>query len=83
MRLRLSGKATEKSILENEIQKQVKFLLPQIKDEFVGYEEDDSIEMIIGKQLTAKGKTLAVAESCTGGQYCKIIYCKCWSISLF
>lgn len=71
VRLRLSGKATEKSILENEIQKQVKLLLPQIKDVFVGYEEDDSIEMIIGKQLTAKGKTLAVAESCTGGRIAK------------
>ena len=71
VRLRLSGKATEKSILENEIQKQVKLLLPQIEDVFVGYEEDDSIEMIIGKQLTAKGKTLAVAESCTGGRIAK------------
>ena len=71
VRLRLSGKATDKSILEKEIQKQVNLLLPQIEDVFVGYEEDDSIEKIIGKQLTAKGKTLAVAESCTGGRIAK------------
>ena len=46
-------------------------LLPQIEDVFVGYEEDESIEAVIGKQLTEKGKTVAVAESCTGGHIAK------------
>jgi len=68
VRLRLSGKSEDKTKLENEIQKQVNLLLPQIEDVFVGYEEDESIEAIIGKRLTKIEKTLAIAESCTGGR---------------
>ncbi|WP_178984641.1 competence/damage-inducible protein A [Winogradskyella helgolandensis] len=73
VRLRLSGKATEKLIVDKEIQNQINLLLPQIEDIFVGYEEDESIEAVIGKQLTQIGKTLAVAESCTGGRIAKSI----------
>ncbi|WP_458627342.1 competence/damage-inducible protein A [Winogradskyella sp. PC D3.3] len=68
VRLRLSGKAADRSTVENEMEKQVNLLLPQIADIFVGYEEDGSIEAIIGKRLTETHKTLAVAESCTGGR---------------
>lgn len=68
VRLRLSGKADDKSTVENEIQKQVDLLLPQIEDVFVGYEEDESIEAVIGRSLTENKETLAVAESCTGGR---------------
>ena len=68
VRLRLSGKALDKEILETEIQKQVDTLIPQIEDVFVGFEEDKSIEAIIGSQLTEIGKTIAIAESCTGGK---------------
>ena len=71
VRMRLSGKSFDKTKLENEIQNQVNLLLPQIEDVFVGYEEDESIEAVIGKQLTEKGKTVAVAESCTGGHIAK------------
>jgi len=39
----------------------------------VGYEEDESLEVIIGKQLTRLGKTLATAESCTGGKIAESI----------
>ncbi|MFC0605229.1 competence/damage-inducible protein A [Winogradskyella pulchriflava] len=68
VRLRLSGKTTDKAQLDNEIDKQVALLLPQIEDIFIGFEEDLSIEAIIGKQLTLKEKTIAIAESCTGGR---------------
>ncbi|WP_179018441.1 competence/damage-inducible protein A [Winogradskyella forsetii] len=68
VRLRLSGKSFDKEVLKDEIQNQVNLLLPQIEDVFVGFEEDGSIEAVIGKQLTIAGKTLAVAESCTGGR---------------
>jgi nicotinamide-nucleotide amidase len=33
-----------------------------------GVEEEDTLEILIGKSLTEKVKTLAVAESCTGGK---------------
>ena len=67
VRLRLSGKHIDKELLQNEIEKQVNLLKPQVEDIFVGFEEDLSLEALIGKQLTEKGKTLAIAESCTGG----------------
>lgn len=67
VRLRLSGKHVDKELLQNEIEKQVNLLKPQVEDIFVGFEEDLSLEALIGKQLTEKGKTLAIAESCTGG----------------
>jgi len=67
VRLRLSGKHPDKELLKTEIEKQVNLLKSQIEDIFVGFEEDLSLEALIGKQLTEKGKTLAIAESCTGG----------------
>ena len=68
VRLRLSGKSLDKKELEDGIQNQVNLLLPQIEDIFVGFEEDESIEAIIGKRLAKLDKTLAIAESCTGGK---------------
>lgn len=68
VRLRLTAKGPDKKIIEDEMQKQVNLLLPQIQDIFVGYEVDEFLEAIIGKQLTQSGKTLATAESCTGGK---------------
>ena len=44
-----------------------------IEDVFVGFEDDLSLEAIIGKQLTDLGKTISIAESCTGGQIAKAI----------
>jgi len=67
VRLRLSAKGNNKSIIEAEMQKQTDLLLPQIEDIFVGFEQDVSIEAVIGKYLTRIGKTIATAESCTGG----------------
>ena len=68
VRLRLSAKAMDKTLVDAEMDKQIQLLLPQITDVFVGYEEDISIEAIIGKQLAQMGKTIATAESCTGGK---------------
>ena len=73
VRLRLTGKSTNKTTLKKEIENQISLLLPQIKDIFVGYEEESSIESLIGKLLAKKGKTLATAESCTGGKIAEVI----------
>ncbi|WP_033959168.1 competence/damage-inducible protein A [Psychroserpens jangbogonensis] len=67
VRLRLSAKGNDKTVVEAEMQNQTDLLLPQIEDIFVGFEQDLSIEAVIGKQLTETGKTVATAESCTGG----------------
>jgi nicotinamide-nucleotide amidase len=71
VRIRLSAKAFDKVMVDAELHNQINLLLPQIKDVFIGYEEDESIEAVIGKQLTEMGRTLAVAESCTGGRISK------------
>ena len=68
VRLRLSAKSMDRDMIESEIQNQIEQLLPQIEDVFVGYEEDESLEAIIGQQLLKLNKTLATAESCTGGK---------------
>ncbi|MEH6535596.1 MAG: competence/damage-inducible protein A [Psychroserpens sp.] len=67
VRLRLSAKGSDKVVVEAEMEKQTQLLLPQIQDIFVGFEDDLSIEAVIGKYLTEIGKTVATAESCTGG----------------
>jgi nicotinamide-nucleotide amidase len=68
MRLRLSTKGFDEHKLKREVQEQIDKVLPYIKDEFAGFEDEEgSVEMVIAKQLTKIGKTLAIAESCTGG----------------
>ncbi|WNH09595.1 competence/damage-inducible protein A [Thalassobellus suaedae] len=69
MRLRLSAKGFDEQKIKDDVQKQIDAVIPLIKDEFLGFEDEDhSIEAILGKQLTKIGKTVATAESCTGGK---------------
>jgi len=67
VRLRLSSKGFDKTAVMDSINAQIDKLIPQISDIFVGFEEDSSMEQIIGNQLIRRKQTLAVAESCTGG----------------
>lgn len=68
VRLRISGKGENLETLNNLIDKQIALLLPVIKDIFVGFEGKDSLEILIGRMLTERNQSLAVAESCTGGR---------------
>lgn len=68
VRLRLSSKGYDKVVVYESIHNEIEKLLPQISDVFVGFEEESSIEQIIGNQLIKSNTTLAVAESCTGGR---------------
>lgn len=68
MRLRLSTKGFDEKLLYQEIQQQIDNVIPLIKDEFAGFEDEEgSVEIVIAKQLIKSGKTLSIAESCTGG----------------
>lgn len=68
MRLRLSTKGYNEQQVKADIQKEIDNVLPLIKNEFFGFEDEEgSVEIIISKHLTKIGKTLAIAESCTGG----------------
>lgn len=68
VRLRLSAKGMDKAVIQNEIKQQIDLLMPQIEDVFVGFENDGSIEELIGSALEANHQTIATAESCTGGK---------------
>lgn len=69
MRLRLSAKGMDEQQIIKDVQDEIDKLLPLVKDEFFDFDDDDeSIEQAIGQKLTALGKTVATAESCTGGK---------------
>ncbi|NNC51022.1 MAG: competence/damage-inducible protein A [Flaviramulus sp.] len=73
MRLRLSGKGFDKKQIEDDIQLQIENVIPLIKKEFFGYEDEDgNEEAVIANQLTKIGKSLAIAESCTGGKLAQL-----------
>lgn len=64
VRLRLTGKGVKD--LEQEMNVRIDKLKELIEPYLFGY-DDDTIQLVVGKLLTEKKKTLAVAESCTGG----------------
>lgn len=72
VRLRLSARGTDKEILENAIDQQVTALTKIIGDCIVGFEDDETIEVMLGKLLTQNKKTIATAESCTGGKIAQV-----------
>ncbi len=67
VRLRLSGKHDDYTLLKNEIEQQVSVLMTLIPDYIVSTKGEE-IEEVFGRQLEEKKLTLASAESCTGGK---------------
>jgi nicotinamide-nucleotide amidase len=73
LRLRLSARGTDKEQLEKAIEEYVCSLDAIIHDIIVGFEEDETIEVVLGKLLTKQNKTLSTAESCTGGKIAQML----------
>jgi nicotinamide-nucleotide amidase len=73
VRLRLSARGIDKELLEQKINENVLSLTQLIGDIIVGYEEDETIEVMLGRLLTSNKATLATAESCTGGKIAQVI----------
>ncbi len=73
VRLRLSANGTTLEMLSIAISSEMGKLAKLIPEIIVGFEENETIESVIGQLLTDKKQTLAVAESCTGGNIAKII----------
>jgi nicotinamide-nucleotide amidase len=68
VRLRLSARGTNKELLEKTIEENVQSLTKIIGDIIVGFDEDETIEVVLGRLLTKHKKTISTAESCTGGK---------------
>lgn len=73
VRLRLTARGTEKEILEKAIDNNVTSLAKLIGDIIVGFDEDETIEVVLGRLLTHHKKTISTAESCTGGKIAQVL----------
>ncbi|WP_309641815.1 competence/damage-inducible protein A [Flavobacterium sp.] len=73
VRLRLTARGTDKELLEKSIADNVTSLTQIIGDIIVGFDEDDTIEVVLGRLLTQQKKTIATAESCTGGKIAQML----------
>lgn len=72
VKLRLSGYGTDEAAIKAEIDKQVKELLTIIPEAVYGF-DNDNMGIALGRMLMAEGKTMATAESCTGGSIAQFI----------
>ena len=72
VRLRLSAIGKNKSDLENQVEHEIQKLHQIIPDNIFGY-NNETLAEVIGRKLKQNGKTLAVAESCTGGYISHLI----------
>ncbi|MEW5676130.1 competence/damage-inducible protein A [Flavobacterium enshiense] len=68
VRLRLSARGTNEGALYLELDRQVEKLHEIIGEAIVGFDDGETIEVVLGKLLKEKGLTLSTAESCTGGK---------------
>ncbi len=73
VRLRLSARGTDKEFLEKTIDDQVATLTKLIGDIITGFDENETIEVVLGKLLTQQKQTIATAESCTGGKIASVL----------
>ena len=72
VKLRLTAFGKNKEQLQQEVAAQIQVLLPQIEKYVYGYDEE-TLETALGKLLKNAGKTIALAESCSGGYVSHLI----------
>ena len=72
IRLRLSATGNDEAALRKEIDEEIKKLHTMAGEYIFGYEAD-TLEKLVGDLLREKRKTVATAESCTGGNISRMI----------
>jgi nicotinamide-nucleotide amidase len=72
VRLRFSGSHTHYATLKDEIDEIITYVYDTVGDYIYG-EENDTLEQVVGLLLKSQHKTLATAESCTGGYVSHLI----------
>lgn len=70
VRLRVTTRAATPEEAEKKIKPVAEEILRRLGEYFFG-EDDDTVEGVVGKLLKERGRTLALAESCTGGLLAK------------
>ena len=73
VRLRLSARGSDKDVLEKSLDENIISLTKLIGDIIVGFDEGETLEIVVGRLLTQQNKTIATAESCTGGKIAQIL----------
>ncbi len=73
VRLRLSARGTDKRLLEKGIDENVISLTKIIGDIVVGFDDDETLETVVGKLLKQQNVTISTAESCTGGKIAQLL----------
>lgn len=73
VRLRLTARGTDLKQLEEAVALAVAAVSPLISDILVGFDEEETIEVVVGRLLSQRGQTLATAESCTGGKIAQLL----------
>ena len=68
VRLRLTARGNDEKVLQDALDEEISKLKPQITDCLVGFEEEETLEVVLGKLLTNKKLSVATIESCTGGK---------------
>jgi nicotinamide-nucleotide amidase len=66
VKLRLTATGKDRTLLQEDIKEQLRRLLPLIDKYVFGFEQE-TLEGVVAALLRKSGKTIAVAESCTGG----------------
>lgn len=72
VKLRLTSQGNNKEEVEKELLPHFEKLQELVKD-FLVTDKDEGLEVVVGKLLKVKGKTMATAESCTGGYIAHLI----------
>lgn len=72
LRLRLSARGENEKEVKAELDHQIDKLMPLIKDCFLGFNEGD-LSHVLADMLIKEGKTVSLAESCTGGNIARKI----------
>lgn len=73
VRLRLTARGKNEELLKQTIEDQIQLLIPLIGDIIVGYDEEETLEVVVGRKLKERMVTLATAESCTGGKIAEML----------
>jgi nicotinamide-nucleotide amidase len=73
VRLRMTARGENEEVLKKAIEENAHSLSKIIGDIIVGFDEDETIEVIVGRLLTKYGKTISTAESCSGGKIAQML----------